>query len=63
VAHTLKGVSGNVGATAIQELAGALEQALRDAQPLDEVRMRLVELEVPLGTLVATLQEQLPVTA
>jgi two-component system sensor histidine kinase/response regulator len=60
VAHTLKGVSGNVGATRIQELAGAVEHALAEGQPADEVRMRLVELEVPLGTLVAALQEQLP---
>ena len=59
VAHTLKGVSGNVGATQVQELAGALEMAIRESQPQEEVRMKLVELEVPLGTLMAALQEQL----
>jgi polar amino acid transport system substrate-binding protein len=32
-AHTLKGVSGNLGATDLQKLAQQLEQALRDALP------------------------------
>jgi two-component system sensor histidine kinase/response regulator len=60
LAHTLKGVSGNVGATRIQALAGELEQAIKDGHAADDVQMRLVELEVPLGSLVAALQAQLP---
>jgi len=30
LAHTLKGVAGNIGATAVQSTAGALEKAIRD---------------------------------
>jgi two-component system sensor histidine kinase/response regulator len=63
LAHTLKGVSGNVGATAVQGCAAALEQSLREGQAIEEVQMRLVELEVPLGNLVAALESQLPVAA
>jgi two-component system sensor histidine kinase/response regulator len=63
LAHTLKGVSGNVGATAVQGCAAALEQSLREGQAIEEVQMRLVELEMPLGTLVAALEAQLPVAA
>jgi two-component system sensor histidine kinase/response regulator len=60
LAHTLKGVSGSVGATEIQDRAGSLEQAIKDNEPAEEVRLRLVELEMPLGSLVAELQRQLP---
>jgi two-component system sensor histidine kinase/response regulator len=60
IAHTLKGVSGNVGATTVQDLAGAVEQAIRDGQPADEIGVRVVELELPLASLVAALQAQLP---
>jgi len=59
VAHTLKSVSGTVGATVVQLRAGAVEAALKHGEPADEVGMRLVELEVPLGTLIAALQDQL----
>ncbi|MES2939895.1 MAG: response regulator [Pseudomonadota bacterium] len=60
LAHTLKGVSGSVGASDIQALAGTLEDALRQGQPLEEVQLRLVEMEVPLGGLIAALEAQLP---
>jgi PAS domain S-box-containing protein len=60
LAHTNKGVSANLGATAVQDLAGALEQALRAGRPIDELQTLLVELEVPLANLLAALDEQLP---
>jgi two-component system sensor histidine kinase/response regulator len=56
LAHTLKGVSGSVGATLVQQRAHALEEALRDAVPQDELRLRLIEVEQPLSALVAGLQ-------
>jgi two-component system sensor histidine kinase/response regulator len=59
LAHTLKGISGSIGASGIQSLAGALEDALRENQPLEEVQMRLVEMEMPLGGLIAALDAQL----
>ncbi|HWP12894.1 MAG TPA: response regulator, partial [Ramlibacter sp.] len=60
LAHTTKGVSGNVGATLIQDLAAALEQSLKEYQPPLDVQQRLLELERPLATLIAALDAQLP---
>jgi CheY-like chemotaxis protein len=59
LAHTLKGVSANVGAVTVQNLAEAVELALRGDQPVDEVLLHLVELELPLQGLVAALETQL----
>ena len=37
LAHTLKGVAGNVGATGVQSAAAALERVIRDRSNADEV--------------------------
>jgi HPt (histidine-containing phosphotransfer) domain-containing protein len=60
LAHTTKGVSGNVGATAIENLAGALEQSLKDYDPPIDVQRRLLDLETPLAALVGAIEVQLP---
>jgi CheY-like chemotaxis protein len=60
LAHTTKGVSANVGATGIQNLAAALEQSLREYHPPVDVQRRLLELERPLATLISSLEIQLP---
>jgi two-component system sensor histidine kinase/response regulator len=60
LAHTTKGVSANVGATAIQNLAAALEESLREYHPPIDVQQRLLELERPLATLIDALEAQLP---
>jgi two-component system sensor histidine kinase/response regulator len=60
VAHTIKGVSGNVGATVVQELAAALEHALREGHPLPDILDRLAPLENELVILIAALEAQLP---
>ena len=57
LAHTCRGVSGNVGATLIQERAGALEQALRDGAPATLVEQHLAALEEPLAQLMQALEE------
>jgi len=44
-AHTLKGVSGNIGASAIQEAAERLEVALQNAADPNELRDLLVQAE------------------
>jgi two-component system, sensor histidine kinase and response regulator len=59
LAHTLKGVSANVGAIRVQEQALALERAIRDGEPLENLQMRLVELELPLDGLLYSLDGQL----
>jgi len=38
LAHTLKGVAGNIGATQVQSTAGALEKAIRDGAPADHLQ-------------------------
>ena len=59
LAHTTKGVSGNIGATGIQNLAGALEQSLKDYHPPLDVQQRLLELEGPLAALIEALEYEL----
>jgi two-component system sensor histidine kinase/response regulator len=60
LAHTLKGVSANVGASALQQRAQQLKDAIREHRPLGEMNTLLGELEVPLGRLTAQLEDQLP---
>jgi two-component system sensor histidine kinase/response regulator len=59
LAHTLKGVSANIGATLVQQQALVLEQAIRNGEPLENLQMRLVELERPLDGLLYSLDAQL----
>jgi two-component system sensor histidine kinase/response regulator len=60
IAHTTKAVSGNIGATQVQERAGALESAMRDSHSRSDIEALLAELERPLGELLAALQARLP---
>jgi len=55
LAHTTKAVSGNVGATLIQERATALEAALRQGQDAQQAEPLLAELEAPMSELLAAL--------
>ena len=55
LAHTTKAVSGNVGATLIQERATALEAALRQGQGAQQVEPLLAELEAPMSELLTAL--------
>jgi len=59
-AHTLKGVSGTIGATGVQQLAENLETAIKERQPNETVKARLDELEMPLESLVTQLEQQIP---
>jgi two-component system, sensor histidine kinase and response regulator len=63
LAHTLKGVAGNIGATQVQAAAGALEKGIRDGatgQDLDVARQRVA---AALDPLVADLRARLPSSA
>jgi two-component system sensor histidine kinase/response regulator len=53
-------VSGNIGATGLQQLAEKLEAAIRDRQPRATVDGLLDELNKPLATLIAQLEQKLP---
>jgi CheY-like chemotaxis protein len=60
LAHTLKGVAGNIGAGGLQQLAEALEAAIHGRHPRQELDARLEELKGPLDALIAQLQQKLP---
>ena len=60
LAHTLKGVSGTIGATQIPALADAVEHAIRDGQAQGDVDLLLDHLEGPLAALMGELQNWLP---
>jgi len=47
-AHTLKGVSGNIGAVEVQAIAGELEAAVRDKRPPTELEENLTRLSAVL---------------
>ena len=55
-AHTLKGVSGTIGATDIPDYADTLEHALREQRPASELDAILAALEAPLKTLLNDLE-------
>ena len=60
LAHTAKGVSGNIGATRLQELAAAVEKAIKDGESPDVIeglRSRFADAH---ALLIKGLQEALP---
>ncbi|HRX71726.1 MAG TPA: response regulator, partial [Candidatus Competibacteraceae bacterium] len=59
LAHILKGVSGNIGATAIQQLAGDLEQALREQKDSAKLEPLLMQTSEALKTLMTDLRAAL----
>ncbi len=60
IAHTLKGVAGNIGASALQHAAGLLETALHAQQASDAL---LAPVHSQLAALVAALHNALPAPA
>jgi two-component system, sensor histidine kinase and response regulator len=58
-AHTLKGVAGNIGATAVQAAAGALEQACHDGAPEAVIDAHLHDTLLALTPLVQGLRRAL----
>ena len=63
LAHTLKGVSGNIGAVKVQHLADQLETSIKEQRPRDEIDGHLDFLIEPLEKLIAQLEEKLPAEA
>jgi two-component system, sensor histidine kinase and response regulator len=59
LAHTTKGVSGNIGATPVQQLAEALEQALKSGQPMTQMPALVDALQQQLDPLVQAISVQL----
>ena len=60
LAHTTRGVSGNIGATSVQQLAEALELAIKSGQSQAEVEPLLDALQQSLDPLVHAIAQRLP---
>ena len=60
LAHTTRGVSGNIGATSVQQLAEALELAIKSGQSQEEVAPLLDALQQSLDPLVHAIAQRLP---
>jgi two-component system, sensor histidine kinase and response regulator len=60
LAHTAKGVSGNIGAVQLQELAAALEKAIRDGLPRDRSKAALATFAEAHGKMIAGLTDAFP---
>ena len=60
LAHTTRGVSGSIGACAVEEHAMELETVLRDRRPMAEVEPLISCLAEPLAALVRNLEASLP---
>jgi len=60
IAHTTKGVAGNIGAVEVAALAAKIERAIMRREPRDLVDASLDALAGPLGALVAALERALP---
>ncbi len=58
--HSLRGLSGQIGATQVPEHAQALEQALHEEQPRAVLDTLLERLQAPLDELMAALETALP---
>ncbi len=59
VAHTLKGVAGNLGAKAIQAAAGALEKLIHAQAKPEDLEPATQQLAAALGSLIAPLKAAL----
>ena len=60
LAHTLKGVAGNIGAKPVQAAAGALEKLIRERAAAAETESALRQVAAALDPLLAQLRSSLP---
>lgn len=60
IAHTLKGVAGNIGATDIYALAAGLEREINDGRPRESIESSLEAICAPLEKLVKALENVTP---
>jgi len=60
LAHTLKGVSGNIGAVGVQLLATKVESSIKKRQPRRMINDEMSDLKKPLAKLISQLEQQLP---
>jgi two-component system sensor histidine kinase/response regulator len=63
LAHTSKGLAGNIGAAAVQARAGELETAIRRSEPLDRLDALVAQFAGPLAELIGRIEAALPAEA
>jgi two-component system sensor histidine kinase/response regulator len=61
LAHSLRGVAGNIGAMEIHRLATDVETAIREQYSEDHTETLIQQLRLSLGELIGHLEDQLPV--
>ena len=59
LAHTLKGVAGNIGATQVQSTAGVLEKAIRDGAPADHLQPAIEHVTAALTPVIIAIRSLL----
>src|SRR6185369_13507015 len=62
LAHTLKGVAGNIGAKLVQGPAGSLEKLIRDRASAEEMKTAIRAVAAVLDPLLSQLRKALPST-
>ncbi len=60
LSHTMKGVSGSIGAAELYEISSDLEKAIKNKKPSSETDKLLSSLEQHLGIIMKDLEEKLP---
>lgn len=60
LAHTAKGVSGNIGASQVQARAAKLEKAIRERLPLEQIVVILDSFSMAHGKILTSLREAFP---
>jgi two-component system sensor histidine kinase/response regulator len=60
IAHTIKGLSGSIGATELQAMAAEIEKLIREKATRDEIDDKLATFEIAQNTMIAALQAVMP---
>ncbi len=63
VAHTCKGVNGNIGASALQAMAGSLEELVKDYRDRDQIMREFEIFAVAQTSMVEAISRVLPLSA
>ena len=60
IAHTAKGVNGNIGASGLQKMAGKLESMIRDGAACDAIEVGMAPFEKAHSAMLAALKATMP---
>jgi two-component system sensor histidine kinase/response regulator len=60
LAHTLKGTSGTIGATGIQEISAKVEQAIKNGTPKEELEKMMAQLTEAHTAIITRLKQAFP---